>query len=300
MARLKPITRQQLKQRREQLRHTMRQKLRIRIWRFVLTTGFLAAGIYGARAPIWKIQDTETVRIKGNQLLSEEDILALAPPISSLYIWQVEPSQVEAALLRNPLLKSVAVRRHLFPPHVSAIVQERQAVAIGETTGTPGFIDAEGHWIALAMLPAGEIPSNWPTVKAVGWQNQREADWAELLFVLQYSKVEIQEVDWSSPSNLILQTEVGEVHLGALPEGTPPDSPRGTSPLGQALKQRIQRLNELHELYGNSSGCNCQPEDIVHIDLAELDFPTVTLTESAQAARFPNPESRDPILHTDE
>ena len=231
MTGLTPTTRQQLQQRRQQLRQKKRRNFRSRIWRFAATAGLLAGGIYCARLPMWKIQHPEGIHIEGNQILADGDVLEYFPPLDTLYIWQVEPKQLETALLNHPLLKTVRVRRQLFPPRISARVQEREAIAVGDVAGTSGFIDTEGQWLDRAALPEGEAPADWPTVTAMGWQQDRETDWAELLLTLQQSSVAIQTVDWRSSANLVLQTELGEVHFGPLPEGTPPQHSPRTVPL---------------------------------------------------------------------
>ena len=291
MTGLKPTTRQQLQLRRQQLRQKMRRNLRSRIWRFALTAGLLAGGIYCTRLPVWKIQQPNSFRIEGNRILADSDILESLPPLDSLYIWQVEPSQLELAMLSHPLLQAATVRRQLIPPRILARVQERQAIAVGDVAGVSGFIDTEGHWLDRAALPEGKIPEDWPALKAMGWQKTRETDWAELLFVLQHSTVAIHEVDWRSSANLILQTDLGEVHFGPVPEGTLPDTPRGQSPLGHAVRERLESLHQLQPLY--DSICDCQPEDVEYIDLSQPHFPTLSLTDSAAKARFSESEQID-------
>ncbi|MEM9534718.1 MAG: FtsQ-type POTRA domain-containing protein [Cyanobacteria bacterium P01_A01_bin.3] len=285
MPELKSTTRHQLKERQQQVRQQLRQQLQSRLWRWTLTAGLLAGGVYAARLPVWKVQLAHSVEVNGNELLADRDILAFVPPIDSLYIWQVEPHQVEAALLENPFLKTVRVRRQLFPPHISAEVEERQAIAIGSVAGAPGFIDTEGQWISSTDLPP-DARTDWPTLTVMGWEPGQKRDWAELLFVLQHSVVEIRAVDWRTPSNLVLQTELGEVHFGQLPEDTHPDTPLGRSPLAHAVKERLQGLNQLSGLYDGP--CNCQPSDVEHINISQPQLPTIALTDAAAEVRFPS------------
>ncbi|MGK7909995.1 MAG: cell division protein FtsQ/DivIB [Synechococcus sp.] len=284
MSELKSTTRTHLKERRQQVRQQLRHQLQSRLWRWTLTAGLLVGGVYVARLPCWKVQVANSVRIQGNDLLDDRDILAFVPPIDSLYIWQVEPHRVEAAMLENPFLKSVSVRRQLFPPHISAEVEERQAIAVGRVAGTPGFIDTEGQWVDSTDLSV-ESASEWPTLIVMGWEPAQKRDWAELLFVLQHSVVAIRTVDWRNPTNLILQTELGEVHFGQLPEGTHPDTPLGRSPLARVVKERLQGLNQLSGLYDGP--CNCQPSDVDYINMSHPQLPTIALTDAAAEARFP-------------
>ena len=283
MSKLNPTTHNQLIERRQHVRQQLRKQLQSRLWRWTLTAGLLAGGIYAARLPMWRVQLATSIQVNGNERLEERDILAFVPPIDSLYIWQVEPRQVELALLENPFLKAVSVRRQLFPPHISARVEERQAIALGEVAGTPGFIDTEGQWVDGTDLPA-EAKADWPTLTAIGWEPNQTRDWAELLFVLQHSALEIRTVDWRTPSNLILQTELGEVHFGPIPEGTHPNTPLGHSPLAQAVRERLQGLHQLSNLYDGS--CECQPSDVLYINISQPRFPSIALTESAANARF--------------
>ena len=102
--------------RRQQVRSANRKRRFRCAWKFCLSAGLLAGAVSMARLPEWRITSLEDITIEGNQVLSDAELRPILPIIESTYIWQVEPSRLEAALLRHPLLRQATVNRHLFPP----------------------------------------------------------------------------------------------------------------------------------------------------------------------------------------
>ena len=269
-------------ERRQQIRQASRWRRLRRLWKFTLTAGLLGGAIAIARLPDWRIQPLEDITIEGNRILSDADLRPILPVPDSAYIWQVEPSLLESALLSHPLLRHASVRRHLFPPRIEAWVEERQPVALSDRGGVAGFLDTDGVWVARAHL-SGRSPSDWPTLSVEGIDAHTESAWAELLVVVRRSPVEIAQVDWRSPQNLILHTELGTVHLGPTHSSQSTSGELGNSPLAEHLTMQLETLDSMRDLY---SQCDCQPEDIAFIDLTRPRSPTFTLTEEAERERF--------------
>ncbi|WP_017324978.1 cell division protein FtsQ/DivIB [Synechococcus sp. PCC 7336] len=279
--------RSRYRERRQRLRQQQRQRRVARLWRFALTASLLGGAIYATQLPNWQIRTAERVEIEGNELLADGDLRATLPQAWPLYIWQIEPSLLETALLQHPLLRAVRVRRQLLPPRIRAWVSERQPAAQSDFEGTPGFIDTEGHWVARSYLPGGRLPQDWPTLRVLGVKAHSETDWAELLYVVRRSPVDIAEVDWRSPENLIMSTELGTVHFGPT-FGSLPEGERGSSAFALRLAEQLRVLDRMRNLY---SECDCTPEDIDRIDLSRPDSPTFELTEAAASARFTTEEA---------
>ena len=268
--------------RQQQMRQSARQRQLKRLWKFVCTAGLLGGAIAIARLPDWRIQPLEDIAIEGNRILSDADLRPLLPVPEDVYLWQVEPTDLEAALLNHPLVRQAHVRRHLFPPHIEAWVEERRPVALSTRGGISGFLDRDGVWVARVHV-GGRQPSGWPELSVIGVEQHEPDEWAQVLGEVVHSPVRIDQINWRSPQNLILQTELGEVHLGPTRTGLRTSGGRGRSPLSDRLAHQLQVLDSMRSLYRQ---CDCQPDEIVHIDLTRPQSPVLTLTEAAEQRRF--------------
>ncbi|MEO0827600.1 MAG: cell division protein FtsQ/DivIB, partial [Cyanobacteria bacterium J06642_9] len=83
------------------------------------------------------------------------------------------------------------------------------------------------------------------------------------------SPVDIFEVDWQMPNNLVLHTELGRIHLG---------------PYGHDFSQQLAALGQLKDL-----NQQVDPKDIAYIDIHNPDQPVVQMLQANQNAESQTP-----------
>ena len=106
---------------------------------------------------------------------------------------------------------------------------------------------------------------NVPALRVRGFHPRYRSQWPQLYQALQTSEIAITEVDWRSPSNLIVQTELGQVHLGVF------------SP--QRLQTQLATLPRFRSLTDQT---NLPAVD--YIDLVRPETPAVKLVNPAASA----------------
>jgi cell division protein FtsQ len=214
-------------------RRTLRKQRRIRnlqaVWRVSAIAGLAAGAAFLLQNPFWLILRTpEQVIVEGNEMLADQtiqDLIALEYPQPLL---DIEPEVISEQLQAQAPIAFVQVERRLFPPRLTLTLQERQPVAVTIPSrlnaGTrqdqktpvnyPGLIDIAGYWMpqdeTMMMHPSFQLPA----LRVRGFRDRYRASWQELYPILQDSAVEVTEVDWRSPNNLILKTALGTVHCG--------------------------------------------------------------------------------------
>jgi len=255
-------------------RRTLKRQRRIRnlqhLWRIVAITGLAAGSIWLIRNPFWLLlRDQHQVIIDGNEMLSDDaihEVLALEYPQR---IFDIEPERLVELLRTEAPVAHAQVTRQLFPPRVEITLQERIPVAVTVpsrplTTDEavpmhqPGLLDSEGYWIAQNAVADLDQEFVMPTLKVRGFHVRYRSRWSQLYGTLQSSPVEIQEIDLRSPNNLILQTEVGTIHLGVY------DARR--------LSEQLAILPQLRQLTSDP-----QSPRVDYVDLANPQVPAVKL-----------------------
>ncbi|MDY7053965.1 cell division protein FtsQ/DivIB [Limnospira fusiformis] len=224
MANIVFTSRNRLGTRRRQLRRQRRLKLVRVIWQ-VLAVGGISGGVFwGISQPIWLIKEAEQVEIKGNQLLSQHNIRSHLPLSYPQSVWQIQPSAIQQALIDNAPISEAIVIRQVFPPRLTIEVTEREPVAIAQPpigTTTPGteaivgWLDAEGSWMPLSSYTELEQTGQLPNLRVIGNFEIYRPHWQQMYSDLSRSPVDIHEIDWQNPANIILMTEIGEVHIGS-------------------------------------------------------------------------------------
>ncbi|MDT9186551.1 MAG: FtsQ-type POTRA domain-containing protein [Limnospira sp. PMC 894.15] len=224
MANIVFTSRNRLGTRRRQLRRQRRLKLVRVIWQ-VLAVGGISGGVFwGISQPIWLIKEAEQVEIKGNQLLSQHNIRSHLPLSYPQSVWQIQPSAIQQALIDNAPISEAIVIRQVFPPRLTIEVTEREPVAIAQPpigTTTPGteaivgWLDAEGSWMPLSSYTELEQTGQLPNLRVIGNFEIYQPHWQQVYSDLSRSPVDIYEIDWQNPANIILMTEIGEVHIGS-------------------------------------------------------------------------------------
>ena len=124
-----PVTRNELQQRRRQLRTNRRNRLLQTSWRSVVVLGLAAATVWIILQPNWVIRRSEQVKIEGNRFLATQSIRSLLPIQYPQSLLRIQSSQISEALTSKAPIAEAIVERHLFPPGLVIKVREREPVA---------------------------------------------------------------------------------------------------------------------------------------------------------------------------
>jgi len=227
-------------------------------WRYGILIGLVSASLWFAQSPLWELNRPEQIVIEGQRVLSSQmirDLLSLDFP---LRIFEVEPGQLRERLAQEPIILEAWVYRQLWPPQLAVTLQERTPVALAFQGTTPGVLDQDGVWLSLGRYP--NLPR--PALKVAGYAPSWQAWWQVSYPLLVASPVPIHGVDLTRPSNVILWTDLGAVHLG--------------HPDAQRLEEQIVTLDHLRQLP-------------TQIPLAEMAFIDLTSPSIPQVRQKPAP-----------
>lgn len=279
MAGIVSVSRADLEGRRKKLRQKRQKKIIQAIWQ-TFAVGSLAGGLlWVAIQPIWVLKTPKDIEISGNELLSEEAVQSLLVLSYPQSLWRIEPSRIAESLKKQPTIAQAVVSRRLFPPGLIVQISERVPVAIAQTrqerrnNGTAnkkasiGLVDITGIWIPLEKYISLNPNAKLPGLKVIGSPEQYYPYWAQLYQAVSQSPVKVMEIDFQDQTNIILKTELGEVHLGA--------------PSSQFTEQ-IKVLSQMRHLSTqlNSSQIN-------YIDLKNSNFPLVQMNHNKQPPNSP-------------
>ena len=98
-----------------------------------------------------------------------------------------------------------------------------------------------------------------PTLKVIGSSDQYRPYWSEVYQAVSHSPIKVFEIDWQDPANLILKTELGNVHFG---------------PYSSRFSEQLGILDRMRELPTRVS-----PSKIAYINLKNPDFPAIQMTK---------------------
>ncbi|MCC5607972.1 FtsQ-type POTRA domain-containing protein [Nostoc sp. CHAB 5834] len=274
MAGIISVSRTNLAQRRKKLRRQRQMRIIQAIWRTFAITGLAGGLLWLAVQPVWVLKSPKQVVIKlGNQSLSDEttqSLLVLSYPQS---LWRIEPAAIANSLKKQPTIAEAIVRRRLFPPGLNIEIQERIPVAVTQTpsvqnqgTGnkkvTIGLLDASGAWMPLEKYTSLNPTKKLPNLRVIGLPKQYCLYWTQLHQAVSQSSVKVIEIDCQNPANLILKTELGNVHLGVT---------------GPQLSEQIKVLAQMRHLEAKlNSG------QIDYIDLKNPEIPLVQMNQKDQ------------------
>lgn len=273
-------SRKELSRRRQHLRDQRRYKFYKGIWRSLILTGFAGGLLWLATSPVWLIRSAAQIGVSQNERLplkAVQDLLPLSYPQPLL---KVKPNELAASLESHESIEAAVVSRRLIPPGLHVRIQERQPVAIAlpDTTRpiqtipdksaafrVPGLINAEGYWMPRNSFKSLGSTASEPSLVVRGMRSGDEKDWQEIYRQIAQNPVKITAIDWTRPSNLILQSELGAVHLG---------------PYGREFEAQLAALDQLRSLEAKVN-----PEKVAFIDLHD---PTQPIVEILQATNGPN------------
>lgn len=265
------VSRAELAERRRKLRRQRKVRIVQASWRLLFVLGIASGSVWVMSLPAWVVRQPQQVEVQGNRLLSTATVQKLLPIAYPQSLWQIQPEAIAQKLKQQAPIAQASVSRQLFPPRLKVQIQERTPVAIAVAAdNTTSLLDAQGQAMPLQSFQRlhqsiAERSRNGialPTLKVLGMQDQYRSQWTTLYQAISTSPVKISEIDWREPTNLILKTELGIVHLGAF-------SPR--------LNQQLRSLDRMRQI-----GSNVNPTQIAYIDLRSPDSPLVQLAQDSR------------------
>ncbi|AFZ28943.1 Polypeptide-transport-associated domain protein FtsQ-type [Gloeocapsa sp. PCC 7428] len=269
MTSIESVSRSDLEQRRKMLRTHRRLKMLHAAWQTLAVGGILGGLVWATTRPIWVLRESGQVTIEGNQLLATQAIKSLLPITYPQSLLRIQPEAIAKTLESQPTIADANVTRELFPPSLRVQVTERIPVAIAyirppqtvttDTQANMGFVDAQGVWIPFQTYAAQSTNLKLPQLKVIGPWERYQSYWASVYQGVSRSPVKITEIDCQDPTNIILKTELGIVHLGAY---------------SSRLNQQLQVLDQMRQLPQQLN-----PSQIAYIDISNPDTPTVQMNQ---------------------
>ncbi|MEO0540493.1 MAG: FtsQ-type POTRA domain-containing protein [Cyanobacteria bacterium P01_A01_bin.105] len=265
---------QSLRQRRTDLQKQRRIKFLQRLCRSAVIGGLTVATVTASISPRWQLHSPEQVHISGNQLLSDDALQTMLGVDYPQPLLKIKPEVLETHLLEQGPIAEAIVSRRLFPPGLNVRVQERHPVAVAlPDTDTPvtsvetiqpfsqkGLLDDSGYWMPYQSFSQIADSFTLPKLEIQGMKAAYQPHWPGLYAQIKESPVLIHALDWRSPSNLILHTELGVVHLG---------------PYGQSFSTQLVALDKMRDLPNQFN-----IEKIAFIDLRNPDHPAIEILQA--------------------
>ncbi len=285
MTDISSISRSELAARRRKLRSQRRWRILQLSWQVFAISGLAFGAVWIATLPDWVLRDPAQVEIEGNKVLTTDTIRSLLAIKYPQFLLALEPAAI-AKLLEDsqaPIAEAHTTCR-LFPPGMTVHIQERYAVAViylipatpaanpkqkiaSPTEPVPvSLLDDRGYILSYEKYVSLNKSRNLPTLKVFGMQEQYRSQWASLYNLISQSPVKISEINWREPSNLILQTELGTVHMGSY---TP-----------SRLAEQLQALDQMRKL----------PEQV---DASKIEYIDLNQPETPQVKMFAAPPSEN-------
>ena len=265
--------------RRHDLKRRRRRLFWQRLWRQTALVGITVGCVSLATSGRWQLQSAEQINLSGNQLLSAEAVHGLMAIDYPKFLLKVHPLDLETSLMAKGPIADAMVRRRLLPPGLNVRIQERIPVAIAlpnrdmavaasndepQSFTQMGLLDAYGYWMPYNSF--AQLGSQEPRLRVQGMRPAYQKDWPTIYQALQQSPVTVAKLDWRDPTNLILQTELGAVHMGSY---------------GQNFSKQLTALDRMRNL-----NVKMDIAEIAFIDLRNPDNPTL---EILQATKPPSP-----------
>lgn len=263
-----PISSNQLKNRRRELKTKRTLKSIFSISRTLLISGFAGGAFWLLTLPNWVIRSAEDINVEGNKLLSAQEIRSLIPLSYPQPLLTLSTEELTQKLKTKVPFDDVTINREMLPPKITVQVVEPQPVAIAwgmeinPQTRKPsitklGYLDVKGILMPHKLyknINEQKLPSR--SFKITGIYEQYFPYWQNIYSLITQSEVKISEIDWQDPNNLILSTELGKVYLGSY---TPRKFPQQLVLLAK-MKQLPQKM---------------PLNQIISIDLTDPELPSV-------------------------
>ncbi|MDJ0736403.1 MAG: FtsQ-type POTRA domain-containing protein [Nostocaceae cyanobacterium] len=281
MAGLLSVSRTNLVERRRKLRRRRQIKNLQLVWRTIAVSSFAGGLLWMATQPMWVLKTPKEIEIDGNKLLSKQSVQSLVELSYPRFLLRIEPSEIAKSLKQQPTIEQANVRRRLFPPGLIVKVKERVPVAVAQTSTqedrdtkdkakTTGLLDATGLWIPLEKYTSDNPNFQLPNLKVIGIRENYFPVFSQLYQAMSKSPVQVMEIDFGDPTNLILTTELGKIHLG--------------SPSSSQLLEQIQVISQMRYLPRKLN-----VNQIEYIDLKNPESPLVQMTQKKSVLPSQNP-----------
>lgn len=282
------ISRTALAQRRQKLRQRRRVRFLQAGWRSLAICGLTAGAIWAATLPVWVIRRPEQVRIEGNHFIPVRTLRSLLSIPYPQSLFRVDPQAIARKLQAKAPIADVIVSRQLFPPGLVVQVKERLPVALAlpsegtlpvttmptgtraASTAKSGLLDENGIWMPLESYTALGQSLKLPSLRVIGNPESYRPSWSKLYRELtQGPPINVSEIDWRDPTNVILKTELGMVHIG---------------PYSWQFSSQLKTLDRMRLLSAHS-----RFSQITYIDLRSPDAPTVQMAKPKDPVKSGTP-----------
>jgi cell division protein FtsQ len=280
------VSQADLAQRRQKLRQRRRVKFLQASWRMLAVCGLTGGVIWAATLPTWVIRRPEQVRIEGNHFIPVHTLRSLLPIPYPQSLFRVEPQVIARELQARAPIAAVIVSRQLFPPGLIVQVKERLPVALAltsnerplsgggttkpATTAKDGLLDENGMMIPLESYVALDQSLKLPSLKVIGNPDSYRTAWPKLYReLMQGPPINVSELDWRDPANLILKTELGLVYLG---------------PYSAQFPYQLKVIDRMRRLSAHPSF-----SQITYIDLRNPDAPIIQMPKPQNLVKSGNP-----------
>lgn len=233
-------------------------------WRFTGILGLSVGVFWWITLPEWVIRDSQQINIQGNEFLSTEEVRNLIPLQYPQPILTLSGDDLTQNLTTNNPIEDVTVIKNIFPPRLTLRVTETKPIALAfdmvekengrRALDLVGFLNEDGVFVDKNLYQdLQQKPEKLPTLRVVGTPSVYLSYWQNIYSLIQQSSIPITEINWQNPTNLILTTDLGKVHLG----GYTSKFPQQLTVLAtlKPLTQQVKR------------------EDIIYIDLVDPQMP---------------------------
>ncbi|NCO75559.1 MAG: FtsQ-type POTRA domain-containing protein [Cyanobacteria bacterium] len=256
-----------LKSRRDKIKSKQRWENFVSFNRSLMILSLTVGVFWVLTLPHWVIRDSKQINLQGNDLLTDDELRSLIPLKYPQSLLKLSTSQLTEDLQKKVPLANIIVTRELFPPSLTIKVTEKKPVAIAlASVVSPktkklelkriGYVDKDGIFVDNEVYKQLQKKSDQlPSLKVLGTPQIYLSYWQDLYDLISQSNVKITEIDWQNPTNLILTTELGKVHIGAYNSKFP---------------QQLMALEKL-----KSITTKIPRERIIYIDLTDVEIPSI-------------------------
>ncbi|BAQ60142.1 cell division protein FtsQ [Geminocystis sp. NIES-3708] len=256
-----------LKSRRDEIKNQRRWENFLASSRSLMIMSLTGVVFWVLTLPHWVIKDSQQINLQGNDLLSDEELRSLIPLEYPQSLLKLSTSKLTEDLQKKVPLANIVVTRELLPPSLTLKVKEKKPVAIAfATVVSPktkklefkkiGYVDMDGIFVSSDVYQKLQKKTELlPNLKILGTPQVYLPYWQDLYRLINQSTVKITEIDWQNPTNLVLNTELGKVHIGAYNSNFP---------------QQLMVLEKLKIITSK-----IPKERIIYIDLTDPEIPSI-------------------------
>lgn len=261
------ISTTKLKNRRNELKKQRQWRSFITFVRIVLTMSLFGGVFWFFTLPNWVLRDSQQIDIEGNNLLSDDEIRSLITLNYPESLLKLSIIDLKDDLQDKLPVSNILISKKFIPPSLTIQVVEKKPVAIAfapqlsektnKITIKPiGYIDKDGVFVSYELYQnLKNNPQEKPSLKIIGNPQIYLAYWSDLYSLITQSQVGIKEINWNNPSNLILSTDLGKVHIGSYTSKFP---------------QQLTMLEKLQVITQKISR-----EQIIYLDLTDPKLPSI-------------------------